>query len=133
MPWYKKGLRFTCTGCGQCCTGEPGFVWLSDEEIHEIATYLKISNKEFLRLYTRSIFGKTSLIETRKENDCIFLKEKKCQIYNVRPKQCRTFPWWKENLQSLENWKETAERCEGINHPDAPLISFDEIEKQQNK
>ena len=25
-PWYNDGLRFTCTRCGHCCTGEPGFV-----------------------------------------------------------------------------------------------------------
>src|SRR5262245_18529291 len=25
-PWYQDGLEFTCTRCGKCCTGEPGFV-----------------------------------------------------------------------------------------------------------
>ena len=36
-PWYHKGLRFRCTGCGDCCTGEPGFVWVNSEEIQTLA------------------------------------------------------------------------------------------------
>jgi hypothetical protein len=36
-PWYKDGLRFTCTGCGDCCTGAPGYVWVNKEEIEALA------------------------------------------------------------------------------------------------
>ena len=36
-PWYADGLRFACTQCGNCCTGEPGFVWVNDAEIAAIA------------------------------------------------------------------------------------------------
>ena len=131
MSWYKKGLRFQCTGCGQCCTGAPGYVWLSAQEIDDIAQHLKISKEEFMRRYTRSVFGRYSLIEDKTTFDCVFLKEKKCQIYPVRPKQCRTFPWWHENLTSAASWKETSSRCEGIDHPDAPVVPFEEIEKNK--
>ena len=37
--------------------------------------------------------------------------------------------WWKENVSSSKAWEEAAKRCEGINHPEAPLISLKEIEK----
>lgn len=130
MSWYKNGLKFKCTGCGQCCTHEPGYVWLSAAEIQEIASHLKISKEDFIRRYTRSIFGRISLLESKINFDCVFLKDKKCQIYSVRPKQCRTFPWWKENLESPESWKETGERCEGIDHPEAPVVSFNQIQKE---
>jgi uncharacterized protein len=133
MTWYKKGLRFQCTGCGQCCTKEPGYVWLSADEIHAIAAHLHISKEEFIRRYTRSVFGRISLLENKITFDCVFLKDKKCQIYPVRPQQCRTFPWWKENLESPAAWKETALRCEGIDHSDAPVVSFDAIELEKNK
>lgn len=130
MSWYKKGLKFKCTGCGQCCTHEPGFVWLSALEIQEIAAHLKISKEDFIRRYTRTVFGRISLLESKINFDCVFLKDKKCQIYSVRPKQCRTFPWWKENLESPESWKETAERCEGIDHPEASVVSFEKIQQE---
>jgi len=35
----------------------------------------------------------------------VFLKDKQCTVYPVRPAQCRTFPWWKENLSSKEAWR----------------------------
>lgn len=129
MSWYKKGLKFGCTGCGKCCTGGPGYVWVTEEEITEMAAALKISVKEFEAKYTRLVDGNVSLKETVPNYDCIFLRDKKCLIYEARPSQCRTFPYWPENLESKQAWKETAERCEGIDHPDAPLVPLSEIQK----
>ena len=128
-PWYKEGLRFKCTGCGECCTGAPGYVWLTLAEADEIAKTLNITQEEFIKKYTRRIGSRLSLKEHAGNFDCVFLKGKRCEIYHERPKQCRTFPWWKEQLKSKEAWDEAAERCEGINHPDAPLISLGEINK----
>ncbi len=39
-PWYQDGLRFTCTMCGKCCTGDPGYVWVTDEELAALAKFL---------------------------------------------------------------------------------------------
>jgi uncharacterized protein len=129
MLWFKKGLRFTCTGCGACCTKEPGYVWVTPQEMGQIAGHLNISEAEFKKRYTRTVFGKVALLEDPNNFDCVFLKEKKCQIYTARPRQCRTFPWWKENVESPEAWKETAKRCEGIDHPDAPVVSCETIQE----
>jgi uncharacterized protein len=130
-PWFKEGLRFKCTGCGQCCTGSPGYVWVSPSEIKALAEQLNISVEEFIKKYTRRIGNRLSLIEKKRgENyDCVFLDGKRCTVYEARPKQCRTYPWWPENIDSAKSWKEEGMRCEGINHPDAPLISLPEIEK----
>lgn len=133
MNWYSEGLRFKCTGCGQCCTGEPGYVWISPEEITTIATHLGISEAKFLQTYTRSIFGRRSLREDLVSFDCVFLKGRQCQIYPARPLQCRTFPWWKENLTSPEAWKEVARRCEGVDHKDASIVSLETIELEKNR
>jgi len=129
IPWYKDGLRFKCTGCGQCCTGSPGHVWVTPAEIEAMAEFLKISMEEFIKKYTRRVGNRVSLKEHSKPYDCVFLKDKKCQVYGARPTQCRTYPWWSENLKSPQHWEETASRCEGIDHPDAPLISLGEIQK----
>ena len=128
--WYKQGLKFGCTGCGKCCTGSPGYVWIDEKDIATMAKFLNISPELFVQRYTRSIGGRLSLREDARNYDCIFLKGKACQIYEARPKQCKTFPWWPEQLESEASWKEAAERCEGINHPDAPLVAFGEIQHQ---
>lgn len=128
-PWYSQGLRFKCTGCGGCCTGAPGVVWVSDDEIADMAQYLKMTVQEFTRRYVRQMGERLSLKELA-NYDCIFLKERKCTVYGVRPKQCRTFPWWAYNLSSQEAWQEAAQHCEGIDHPEAPLISCETIEEE---
>ncbi|MEC7840381.1 MAG: YkgJ family cysteine cluster protein [Chlamydiota bacterium] len=128
QPWYQEGLRFKCTGCGQCCTGGPGAVWISQEEIELMAKHLNLAESEFIKTYTRLIDGKRSLIEDPVSYDCVFLKDNKCSLYSVRPKQCRTFPWWQQNLTSKKAWKEAAQWCEGINHPEAPIVPSSEID-----
>lgn len=128
-PWYGEGLRFECTGCGQCCTGSPGYIWVDEEEIVKIADYLKMTIDEFSSRFLRRVKGKFSLLEMPKTFDCIFLKDNKCQIYPVRPTQCKTFPWWPRHLKSAEDWKEAASHCEGI-RLDAPIVPKEIIEQQ---
>ena len=129
LPGFHKGLRFNCTQCGKCCTGSPGYVWIDADELAAMAKFLKITEEEFARKYTRRIGGRLALLEDRKNFDCVFLQEKRCQVYGARPKQCRTFPWWPENVASEKAWKEAAGRCEGIDHPDAQVVPFKEIYK----
>lgn len=130
-PWYQHGLRFACTECGQCCTGAPGYIWVSDEEISTIAKHVELSIEEFSQRYLRKVNGRFSLLEKPKSYDCTFLDGKKCRIYSVRPKQCRTFPWWPDHLESPKAWKEAARYCEGIND-NAPLVSSEKIVEQLN-
>ena len=130
--WYKEGLRFHCTGCGKCCTGSPGIVWVSESEEEKIASFLGISRHDFQRKYTK-LMGerKRVLREVGKEWDCVFLEnKKKCRIYPVRPRQCQTFPWWKGILSSKGEWERTGVYCEGIDHPDGPLTSSKEIDEK---
>lgn len=61
-----------------------------------------------------------SLIEKQPSKNCIFLTKgkdgkKNCQIYRARPLQCRTWPFWKENIHSEDSWSETAKKCPGTN------------------
>lgn len=128
-PWYKEGLRFQCTGCGQCCTGFPGYVWVTEQEIQGMAQALQMPLDDFVQKYIRKVGNRYSLKERSKTYDCVLLEGKKCTVYHARPTQCQTFPWWQENLESPEHWEHASKNCEGINHPDAPLISLEEIEK----
>ncbi len=131
MIWYEKGLNFKCTGCGKCCTGAPGHVWISEDEIRDMAQAIGIAPEDFVRRYVRLVGDRLALreIEREGEYDCIFLRENKCRIYENRPKQCRTFPWWSRNLESEQSWKEMASSCEGVDSPDSPHFSLEAIEK----
>lgn len=126
--WYDEGLPFACTGCGKCCTGFPGAVWINDAEIEALANLLNLSIDEFLKKYTRLVDGERSLIEDPINFDCVFLKDNRCQVYEARPTQCRTYPWWTQNLKSKKDWHEAAKFCEGIT-PNAPKVSLKVIKE----
>lgn len=126
--FYRKGLQFECAQCGNCCTGEPGYVWLSDWDIATISSFLGVEQRTFLRNYTKivTVFGekRCSLIE-KSQNACIFW-DNICTIYNIRPYQCRSFPFWKRNLISKREWEKASLRCPGINR--GRVFSEEEIE-----
>lgn len=126
--WIQEGLRFKCTECGKCCTGSPGYVWVTLDEMEKIAASLHLTLDEFTRRYVKKVDNRYSLIDNPSNYACIFLKDKRCMIYENRPKQCRTFPWWDDNLSSPESWRACQERCEGIND-EAPLITLATIKK----
>ncbi len=128
-PWYRDGLGFACTRCGNCCTGAPGYVWLNSEEIEEIARHRGESRVDFSRQFVRLIGTAFSLIE-RPNGDCIFYDRegKGCSIYAVRPTQCRTWPFWESNLRTKATWDETCRVCPGAGTGD--LVSVDEIQRR---
>jgi len=128
-PWYSEGLRFKCTQCGKCCTGAPGYAWVTEKEIQCIAKHLHLSPNEFGRKYLRRVGERWALLENSKNYDCVFLIENRCSIYEVRPTQCRAFPWWPENLSSPEAWENLKPYCEGVND-EAPKVTFEEIRRQ---
>ena len=109
--WYKGGLKFGCTQCGNCCTGAPGYVWVTREEIVGLARFLGIPPGDLSRRYVRKAGSRYSLIE-KPNGDCIFYS-KGCTVYPARPVQCRSFPFWPENLKSQTAWNEMAAECPG--------------------
>jgi len=129
-PWFHDGLKFKCTGCGKCCTGSDGYVFLSPSDLIRLANHFKLSVTEFIDQYTRIVDGHCCLLDAPGSDKCFFLKENKCAIYEARPVQCSTFPWWLHNLESPENWKSAATHCEGIDHADAVHISGGKIAQE---
>ena len=124
-PWYKDGLLFECQRCGICCTGDPGVVWINREEIAALAEHLHMSQAEFVARYTRETVSRRSLIELP-NGDCVFYsRQQGCEIYPLRPRQCRTWPFWPSNLASPDAWREVCQTCPGANR--GRLYTFDEI------
>ena len=133
--WYRDGLSFSCTQCGNCCTGAPGYVWISEVEIARLAEHLKITPDEVVEKYCRKLGERISLKERRSPEgnyDCIFLKEDEttkkriCTVYPVRPLQCRTWPFWDGNLMNRESWQRASKRCPGMDR--GKKYSLEQIE-----
>jgi Fe-S-cluster containining protein len=129
-PWYHAGLKFQCSQCGNCCTGAPGYVWVNKEEIEKLAGLLNLEVAEFERRYVRQVGIRKSLVEFP-NGDCVFFhsESRTCQVYDARPRQCRTWPFWDSNLASPETWRETARHCPGCNR--GKLVTLDKIEEQR--
>ncbi len=140
VEWYRDGLKFECTQCGNCCTGPEGVVWVTDEEAAAIAAYLDMPFNEFIENHTRLVGIRRSLNEvpTSFGNDCEFLDRKKlpgkavCGVYLARPSQCRTWPFWPENLTSRRAWEAVKRRtpCPGMN--EGRLYPIEHIRIQRN-
>lgn len=130
--WYQNGLAFRCSGCGNCCAGpNEGYVWVDQAEAEQIARFLNRPLEEFKQKFMRRIRTRHSLIEKQPSKDCIFLTtnadgKRGCEIYSVRPIQCRTWPFWAENLKNSDQWSQAKEDCPGMDQ--GGWFTVDQIE-----
>lgn len=129
-PWYHEGLKFKCSQCGDCCTGAPGYVWLNKAEIAALAKRLNMDEETFESDYVMTVGIRKSLKEFSNGDCVLFDSEKRCcTVYEERPRQCKTWPFWDSNLRSPETWAETCEACPGSGT--GKLYQLDEIEEQR--
>ena len=129
-PWYAAGLKFKCSGCGDCCTGAPGYVWVNNAEIQALADRFEMDFDEFQKLYVRKVGIRQSLKEFP-NGDCVFFdtENRSCQVYEDRPRQCRTWPFWDSNIKTPEAWEATCDQCPGSGT--GKLHSLEHIEKER--
>ena len=115
VPWYRDGLRFECTQCGRCCGGVSGTVLVSDDEIEALALRLGVTPEAFRARFTYTRRGGDVSLRERANYDCVFFDpERGCTVYEDRPQQCRTYPFWDSIVHTPESWAKEAEYCEGI-------------------
>lgn len=93
-------------------------MWLSPLEVADIARRLDISEYQFVDEYTVRLNNRLTLKERHDRTEgavCILFDESigGCSIYDSRPKQCRTFPFWSQ----LANSGIDQEECPGVIHP----------------
>lgn len=123
--FYKNGLRFECTGCGECCKsrGKYQFVYVSLAERRELAQHLGMKTAAFTREHCIKTDGWYHL--RNRDDACTFLEGVRCGVYAARPQQCRTWPFWPANM-SAKAWKDIKPGCEGIDR--GRVYSIAEIE-----
>lgn len=119
--FYAGGLRFSCKRCSACCRFEAGFVFLSEKDASLLASALKMSLLEFIAAYCRWVYGESGKLQLslkEKSNfDCVFWNPEEggiCGVYDARPLQCRTFPFWPSVVDGKDSWEMTARDCPGM-------------------
>lgn len=104
-----------CEQCGgKCCTGESGYIFVTPTEIQRIAEFLGFEFSTFCQNFVKKVGYRYSLREILEDNgaySCVFFKNGKCQIYEMRPMQCVKFPFWD---CYKENWTDLLKECIGV-------------------
>lgn len=110
--FFDEGLRFACRQCGACCTGEPGIIFVREDEIDPICAFLGLDREIFLSRCCHP-WQDGYTIREAEEGRCLFY-ENGCSIYSVRPRQCRTWPFWFQNLRNEAAWNQVRMGCPGV-------------------
>jgi len=127
-PFYENGLQFSCTQCSACCRYEQGIVLFSENDLKLMCEKTNLSKDAFIETYCIKIntgLGEQYSLKEKENHDCIFWTNG-CTIYEARPVQCKTYPFWRHVVASKETWKEEAVYCPGIGN--GTLHSKEEIE-----
>lgn len=113
-PWWSEGVQFQCQGSGRCCVsrGDYGYVYLSTFDRRRLAKHFGLGTREFTARYCEKEDGYWKLRDFTKA--CLFLRDKKCGVYEARPTQCRTWPFWPENMSAKAWDKEVVQFCPGV-------------------
>jgi hypothetical protein len=94
---------------------------VTEAETNALARARGLDRDAFGRRYLRSVGDRVSLIE-QANGACIFLDEPTgaCGVYEVRPRQCRTYPFWPAIVATEAAWQREAAKCPGIGEP--PIV-----------
>lgn len=130
----NETFRWSCTACGKCCRG-PGVVYFTAEDLKNIRAALKLSGAKWDRLQKRLIQKrKNGLFLHHTARACALLgKDGKCTVYEVRPLQCRTFPFWTSSFESRESYEWLKDFCTGVKKGDGEEFSLRKIVVETNR
>jgi Fe-S-cluster containining protein len=112
--FFDAGICFQCRQCGQCCVGEPGTIYVTQDEIESLAGHFQLTIAEFTKRFLYPFKDSFSIGEDE-AGRCLFF-DNGCTVYPLRPGQCRSFPFWFSNLRSEDRWRRVEKACPGIGH-----------------
>lgn len=117
-PWWAEGIPFECQGSGRCCVsrGAYGYVYVTLEDRRRLAQALQLPTARFTREYCLKAEDGQFYLDSP-EPECRFLDGTRCSVYAARPTQCRTWPFWPENMRA-KAWTRIADFCPGIGRGD---------------
>ncbi len=136
--YEKEGLAFECVRCSACCRFDPGYVFLSLQDLARLSKRMNFTKDLFIQKFCRIVTvgeKKRLSLREKKNYDCIFWGEEGCSVYQDRPFQCRSYPFWKPFLVSRDAWDKEARSCPGMNKGKIHSVKVieDWLEKSDNE
>jgi len=129
--WEKEPIRFECQpDCFKCCV-KPGIVHFDRKDIRNAADFLGTSPAEFKKTYLVRDEGEWVLEVGDDGEPCTFLTAQGCGIHEGKPKQCSSYPFWRENMDSKFMWRLVGGFCPGIDI--GPMVSLETIKSYLKK
>jgi Fe-S-cluster containining protein len=123
----KINFRFECQpGCINCCT-QSGHIYVTEEDLDRISAYVGLDRKAFEERYVYRTKNRLRFTVPR-TRWCHFLTPTGCTIHAVKPLQCRTFPYWPENVTGRSAWKDLRRYCPGVGV--GPLVQIEAVRQQ---
>lgn len=129
--FYKDGIRFECQRCGHCCTCE-GYVFIFKKDLDNLIDGAQIPLQE-LKDNFLSYYNGYTVLRDKANGECIFWDSeiRGCKVYENRPTQCRTYPFWNTLLKSKESFVRERNDCPGIGV--GKLYTEEEIEERRKQ
>ena len=90
-----------------------GDVYLTEDDADRIAAHLELTPAEFRERHCVHE-DEELLLVGRSKDPCRFVTATGCSIHEVKPVQCRTFPYWPEYVVNKRSWKNLSRFCPGI-------------------
>jgi len=110
----RKALRFECTRCGDCCR-RTGYVYLGSEEPARLAAHLGLELRQLEERFLQAHEdGSWMIVVDEAAGGCPLLAGDLCSVEEVKPGQCRAYPFWEELVGDRAAWRKEARFCEGI-------------------
>lgn len=104
-----------CLACRGACCRWGGYVWVTEEDITAMAKIMNLDLQAFAGEYVKAAYGKLSLQERLRDGEyhCALFDPftSRCLVYQARPEQCRTFPFW-EGYRV--NYRKLLAMCPGV-------------------
>jgi Fe-S-cluster containining protein len=82
--------KVDCTDCANCCRKLNPSLTLADAK--RLARHLGMTLKAFTPRYLQKIKQDKKEVLIFQKRPCPFLKQKHCTVYEVRPRDCRSYP-----------------------------------------
>lgn len=131
--WWEEGIRFECQGSGNCCLsrGQYGYVYLTQTDRKKMSESLGLTLQDFTKKYCEFSDGLFHLKNDSESEECLFLKKNRCTVYSARPTQCKTWPFWPENMNAKSWNKEVKSFCPGVGK--GPIVPASQIREALNE